>query len=44
MFRMPVMISENREEASLGAALFACAACGILSEADFGRFINYREV
>ena len=43
MFGMPVMISENREEASLGAALFACAACGILTEADFGRFINYRE-
>ena len=44
MFGMPVMISENREEASLGAALFACVACGILKETELAGFINYREM
>ena len=43
MFSMPVMISANKEEAALGAALFGCAANDMLRLSDFGSFIHYKE-
>ncbi len=44
IFGMPVNLSKSKEEASIGAALFAGVASGVLtSENDFAQFIVFEE-
>ena len=43
IFSLPVLISDGREEASLGAALFAARAFKIITADDVCEFIKYKE-
>lgn len=43
LFRLPVYISDGKEEASRGAALYAALTFGILSENEAKEFIRYKE-
>ncbi len=44
LFHLPVKLSQNKEEAAVGSALFASVAAGVISEeSKFGAFISYQE-